>query len=138
MEIEDALIQLSFHSGRNESIDDPRWANGFLGSLRPFKTLDLVEKNFHSVVNCLRALFPYIQRNNQLDKQLVNDITTIIHFGRAWGVHEDGMLRRNNLISPKEVEQLDQWLECISSVWCMILVTEDESLAFEAYNSSYS
>ena len=137
MKIEDALIELSFHSGRNESIDDPRWANGFLGSLRPYKSLVAVENNFHSVVNCLRGIFPSVQQKNQLDKNLVSDIFAIIHYGRTWGVDKDGMLRRNNLISPKEVDQLDRWLECISTVWCMTLITEDESLAFEIYDLNY-
>ncbi len=137
MRIEDVLIDLSFHSGRNELVDDPRWENGFLGSLRPFKSIDAVEYNFHSIINCLKIIFPHIQRNNQLDKQLVSDISAIIHYGRTWGVNKDGMLRRNNLISLEEVHQLDQWLECISTVWCMILITEDESLAFEIYNLNY-
>ena len=46
MDKTEARIRLSFHSGRNSLIDDPRWANGFLGSLRPFRG-ELRQENFH-------------------------------------------------------------------------------------------
>jgi len=37
MDKEEALLLLSFHSTRNSDIDNPKWENGFLGILRPFK-----------------------------------------------------------------------------------------------------
>ncbi|WP_335993961.1 hypothetical protein [Fusobacterium polymorphum] len=37
MNIELAKELLSFHSCRNDDINNPKWENGFLGSLRPFQ-----------------------------------------------------------------------------------------------------
>ena len=39
MKFKDLLVELSFHSGRNEDIKNPKWENGFLGSLRPYKNI---------------------------------------------------------------------------------------------------
>ena len=41
---EEAYILLSFHSCRNNDIENEKWENGFLGSLRPFK------ENYMSVI----------------------------------------------------------------------------------------
>lgn len=54
MTSEEARISLSFHSGRNSDIKDPRWINGFLGSLRKFNG-DIIEENFIDVMNCLKV-----------------------------------------------------------------------------------
>ena len=44
MDKETAKTLLSFHSGRNDDINNPKWENGFLGSLRPFCG-ELIESN---------------------------------------------------------------------------------------------
>ena len=49
MEKDEARKLLSFHSGRNSDIHDPRWKNGFLGCLRPFCG-ELREENFIEVM----------------------------------------------------------------------------------------
>ena len=46
---------LSFHSGRHSDIEHPKWENGFLGSLRPYKGI-LFEENFHEVIECKKPL----------------------------------------------------------------------------------
>ena len=33
------------------------------------------------------------------------------HFGRAWELAPDGMLRRNGLIAAPDVERLEAWLD---------------------------
>jgi len=129
-----AREELSFHSGRNSNIDDIRWERGFLGSLRPYQGMELVEKNFHSVIECLRVLFPSLQSNDLIEKDLVNDVNGILCLGRAWAVHEDGMLLRNGIISNDEAQKIDGWLHCISYVWTMSLDSQDESVAFEGYD----
>ena len=137
MKFKDALTELSFHSGRNEDIANPKWENGFLGSLRPYKNMTLVEDSFHKVVYCLRSLLPYIKENDHLDKCLVSDISGIICFGRAWGVDDGGMLRSNSLISKSEASKLEELVDCISYIWTTLLDTEDESIAFEIYDANY-
>ena len=37
MESDQAKELLSFHSCRNNDIHNPKWSEGFLGSLRPFR-----------------------------------------------------------------------------------------------------
>lgn len=55
MNIEEAKELLSFHSTRNSDIDNPKWENGFLGSLRPFSG-ELHNENFFEVMECWKAM----------------------------------------------------------------------------------
>lgn len=55
MNAEDAKLLLSYHSGRNPDVENPKWAGGFLGSLRPFRG-SLMEENFHEVMACLQNI----------------------------------------------------------------------------------
>lgn len=55
MNIEEAKELLSFHSTRNNDIDNPKWGNGFLGSLRPFSG-EMHKENFFEVMECLNVL----------------------------------------------------------------------------------
>ena len=55
MNIELAKKILSFHSCRNDDINNPKWKNGFLGSLRPFQG-KIYEKNFKEIIECLKTL----------------------------------------------------------------------------------
>jgi hypothetical protein len=137
MDISQAQEELSFHSGRNSNIEDVRWEQGFLGSLRPYKGMDLIEENFHSVIKCLRVLFTFIQTNDVIDKDLVSDINGILCLGRTLAVYEEGMLLRNKIISNEEAQKIDDWLHCISYVWTMSLDSQDEEVAFEEYDQLY-
>jgi hypothetical protein len=134
---EKALEELSFHSSRNDNIKEPRWENGFLGSLRPFQSMELVEQNFHKVIRNLRDLLKHISDNDCLCKNLVNDVSGIICFGRAWAVEEDGMLRRNNLITKEQTKLIEDWIDCISYALTVMLDTGDEETAFELYDTHY-
>jgi len=132
-----AKEELSFHSGRNSDIDDPRWQAGFLGSLRPYQGMSLVEENFHKIIECLRIIAPALQNNDNLSKSLVSDVSGILCLGKAWAVHKDGMLLRNNIINEMQAQQIDNWLDCISYAWMMLLDTQYVSLAFEVYDEEY-
>jgi len=55
MESDQAKELLSFHSCRNNDIHNPKWSEGFLGSLRPFRG-ELREENLIEVMECLKAL----------------------------------------------------------------------------------
>lgn len=68
MDIKLAKEILSLHSCRNEDIANPKWENGFLGSLRPFKG-EIHEENFMEIVECLRTLQIEILAAN-IDKKL--------------------------------------------------------------------
>lgn len=137
MNIEEAKVELSFHSGRNPNTDDPRWVSYFLGSLRPYKGMQLVEDNFHKIIECLDAVTPSLQNDSDVDRNLASDIAGILCLGKAWAVHKEGMLLSNKLISNSESERIDGWLDCISYAWMMLLDSQDKSLAFEAYNEQY-
>ncbi len=54
------------------------------------------------------------------------------HLSRAWAIEEDGMLRRNNLISKEQVALLSEWIDCISYA-VMVLFEGNEDEAFEPY-----
>ena len=129
MNIELAKELLSFHSCRNEDIDDPRWENGFLGILRPFQG-ELNEKNFIEVMECLKVLVPEIQKEN-IDRNIVSDIMNIIHFTRNW-VSEEGMLTRNNKLTAEQTKYLLAWSDIIETYFIYLL--EDASdIAFTDY-----
>ena len=129
MNIELAKELLSFHSCRNENIDDPRWENGFLGILRPFQG-ELNEKNFIEVMECLKVLVPEIQKEN-IDKNIVSDIMNIIHFTKIW-ISEGGMLSRNNILSHEQTKYLLAWIDIIEQ--CFIyLLNNAMKMAFDDY-----
>ncbi len=132
MNFENVKEKLMFHSGRHPDIDDPRWGNGFLGSLRPFKG-KLDESIFHDIMSCLRSLSDYLRNSDLLDKEIVSSINGILHYGRAWALEEEGMLRRNNLISDVDVEKMSDWLNCISDTFCILMDGCDDKKAFETY-----
>jgi len=132
----EAKLRLSFHSGRNSNIDNPLWENGFLGSLRPYRGKPN-ENNFHDVIACLKALSNEIRNTKYLQKTIVADITTIIHFGRAWAVSEDGMLRSNNLVQEIDWKTIEGWIECISYAFACLLDGTDDETAFEPYTYEY-
>ena len=137
MNEEQAKEELSFHSGRNSNTDDSRWEKGFIGSLRPYQGIELVESNFHAVINCLKVLAPYLRSSETIDKSIVSDIAGILCLGKAWAVQKEGMLLRNKLITTDQANVIDGWLDCISYAWSMVLDSQDESIAFEPYNEQY-
>lgn len=67
----------------------------------------------------------------------MTNVSSIITFGRAWAVHEQGMLRRNKLITASQAKTIEEWIDCISYAWTVLLDTNDSELAFEYYDNDY-
>ena len=109
---EQAREQLGFHSGRDQRIDDPRWDNGLLATLRPYRGLrrDAME----SVMECVDAVAAHLMGAEPLDREVISSLWGICHFVRAWAIHPDGMLKRNGLISDADASALEDWLEDFS------------------------
>lgn len=129
MDKTEAKIRLSFHSGRNSHIDDPRWENGFLGSLRPFRG-DLHQENFHDIMACLQVLREDLSAP-LLDREVIADLMNIIHLPRAWASPE-GMLGRNHLLSADQTKHLLAWIDIIED--CLMYLLDDAAAeAFAAY-----
>ena len=122
MNIELAKELLSFHSCRNDDINNPRWENGFLGSLRAFQG-KIYEENFKEIIECLKTLEIEIKKEN-IDKNIVSDIISIIHLTRVW-VSEKGMLGENNLLTNEQTKYLLTWVNIIES--CFMYLLEDAS-----------
>jgi hypothetical protein len=129
----EARESLRFHSGSHPDVDDPRWSRGFLGMLRPYGGLR--ETSFHEVMRALRELATDLQ-NEMVDREVVSALFGICHLARAWGIHPDGMLRRNGLIAPTDVERLERWVWTISyATSCVLDGSIDE--AFAEYDRDY-
>ena len=99
MDKNEAKELLSFHSTRNEDIDNMKWEKGFLGSLRPFRG-ELYEENLFEVIECLRALKDEFS-GIAIEKDIISDIVAIIHYPRVW-LAPEGMLGRGGNLSAGE------------------------------------
>lgn len=129
MNTDEAKKLLSFHSSRNSDVDNPKWVNGFLGSLRPF-TGTLCKENFIEVIECLRALQDELQAPT-IEREIVSDIIAIIHLTRAWA-SPDGMLGSNHLLTEEQTKELLTWVDIIENCF-MWLCDENEEEAFMDY-----
>ena len=79
---EEAYTLLSFHSCRNNDIENEKWENGFLGSLRPFQG-KLYECNFIEIMECLKVLADDFMKPT-IKQTLLSDVYSIIHLGKRW------------------------------------------------------
>lgn len=131
MEKGEAKELLSFHSMRNENIDDTRWENGFLGSLRPFCG-ELREENFVQVMECLGVLREEFSAP-AIDREMTADIVAIIHLTRAW-MAPGGMLGSNHLLTEEQTERLQAWVDIIETCF-MYLLDNDVEDAFDDYEA---
>lgn len=127
----EALELLKYHSFTHKDIDNPKSEKGFLGMLRPFQG-ELFEDNFHELMNVIKALKEQFSKKH-IDRQLISDFWGICHLSRSWGINEEGMLRRNNLISDTQIQLLATWTDCISSTIMNLLAGLPEVEAFESY-----
>ena len=130
MTIEEAKKLLALHSCRDEDIDNPKWTNGFMGSLRPFSGT-LHEENFTEVMACLNVLKDEFAAP-AVDRGIVADIVSMIHLTRVW-VSPNGMLGQNHLLTKEQTEQLLLWVDIIEES-LMYLLDQDEEDAFFTYN----
>ena len=120
MDYDDAVEQLTFHSGSNPNIDDPRWEQGFLQTLRMYRgTLD--HDAWKSVLDCVDAVSTHLKTAPLLDRSVVNSLWGILHFSRSWALHPDGMLRRNQIVTKEDQETLLNWLDELAERIALLL-----------------
>ncbi len=105
--------------------------DGFLGSLRPYRGLDA--DSYHDLMACLRALAPMLRASESLDRELANALFGIAHYVRAWALHPEGMLRRNDLIAGADRMVLEAWLDAYTHAVACLLDGQEVALAFEPY-----
>lgn len=99
-------------TGTSDSNGEPACLEeGFLGSLRPYR--GLMERNFHIVMEALLAAGETIHREPQVDRELVDSLWSMCSLARHWGLHPEGMLQRNHLITKADAERLEVWIEAI-------------------------
>lgn len=120
---------LSFHSTRNEDVHNPKWENGFLGSLRPFRG-ELYEENFFEIMECLKTLKDDFVAPT-LEQGVVSDIVSLIHLTRVWA-SPYGMLGRNHLLTEEQTKLLFAWVDIIETCF-MFLLEDDPETAFAIY-----
>jgi hypothetical protein len=112
MTYEEAKYQLSLHRG---VLDEARreWVleDGFVVSLRPYSGLH--EKNLHLVMEALLTVGERLHREPQVDRDLLSTIWSICFYARIWGLHPDGMLQRNDLITKDDITRLELWVDSI-------------------------
>lgn len=93
--------------------------NGFLGSLRPYRGLN--EQNFHIVMEALLSVGEELHRHSHIDRELVHAMWTICSTARAWGLHPNGMLQRNQLITATDTARLERWVGTLEIVSLRLL-----------------
>lgn len=130
MNIEEAKELLSYHSGTNEDVHNPKWEYGFLGSLRPFRG-KLYEENFIEVMECLNVLKDEFS-TPMIDKRMVSDIVGMVCFARVWASPE-GMLGSNHLLTSEQTRKLLIWIDIIEES-LMYLLDDAPEEAFWSYN----
>lgn len=116
---EQAIEELTFHCGTNSNLDDPRWERGFLSMLRPYRGLR--QETYDHLVQCVRVLRTELASDDCIDRRIVNSLWGICHLARSWGLHPDGMLRRNGLITDEDQRWLEAWIEELSYDVMMLL-----------------
>lgn len=129
MDKNEAKELLSFHSSRNSNINDLKWKNGFLGSLRPFCG-ELHEENFFEIMECLRILKDDFTAST-IEQGIVSDIVAIIHLTRVWA-SPYGMLGSNHLLTEEQAKHLLAWVDIIESCF-MFLLEDSPETAFIDY-----
>jgi hypothetical protein len=124
---------LKYHSFTHEDLNHSKMERGFLGMLRPFSG-ELIEENYHEVIQALKVLANELRNNKQIDKEIISAIWGICHLTRSWAIDKEGMLQRNNLIKEAQIAKLEEWIGNISYATMMILDGSDNATAFEFYN----
>ncbi|QDU11669.1 hypothetical protein [Gimesia aquarii] len=127
---EKARETILIHSGCHPDLDSfPHWRNGFLGSLRPFKELN--EKNLTEVITAITALpeFPS-------ELIVIQSLWELSTRTRLWGLDPDGMLQRNNLLSPQDTELLLLWVRCTEQAVSKLLAGGNPNEALEYYKQN--
>ena len=123
---EEAYILLSFHSCRNNDIENEKWENGFLSSLRPFQG-KLYECNFIEIMECLKVLADDFMKPT-INQTLLSDVYSIIHLGRRW---IDGA----DFVTQEQQKQIIEWVDMIQDCFYYLLEGDIDTafLEYEEY-----
>ncbi len=119
MSYEEAKEALRYHACLHPDHENTKWQNGFLGSLRPYRGA-LDPENFHGVMEVIIAAAPHLQQE-RVDREGVYALWGMSRLAARWGLHPDGMLRRNDLISAEDQATLDEWLRTIDYAVMLLL-----------------
>ena len=92
---------------------DPPGGRSFLGNLRPYQGV-LYESNFFEVIEAIRTLAPICQEADKVNRKVIAALWDICWLGRCWGIHPDGMLQRNRLVTAEDTEILGDWMDRLS------------------------
>lgn len=133
MTAEEAKKVLKYHSFTDEDINHPKMEKGFLGMLRPFMG-ELIEENYHEVMEAIKTLAGEIGDQKQVDREVISAIWGICYLTRSWAIDKEGMLQRNDLITEKQIGQLEKWVESISYTTMMILDGNDFQTTYDLHD----
>jgi hypothetical protein len=112
MNREEAIEELLFHCGCHSDFNDPRWARGFLQTLRPYRGLR--QDAYDHLLESVRAIQSELEDGDTVDKRIVGALWLICFRARSWGLDPGGMLRRNDLINEEDQRRLEAWLDDLS------------------------
>jgi ribonuclease D len=132
MNKEEAKELLLLHAFMQEDSMNTKAEQGFLGMLRPFQGI-LLEENYHEVMEALQVLADDVSERDTVDREIMAALWSICHLSKAWAIHPEGMLRRNNLITDAQVEEMETWIEDISYATLCLLDGAGFDEAFHEY-----
>lgn len=64
-------------------------------------------------MEALLTLGKRFHHSPRVDRKIIEAVWSICMFGRAWGLHPDGMLQRNKLITAADTDPLETWVDTI-------------------------
>lgn len=130
MEYQDALNTILMHGiGRNDvPLDEALHEHGFIGCLRPWSGLR--DENYRELMRAILSLRESLKGRPQWPKELIAGIMGITRMAHCWALDDQGMLRRNGLITGAELDKLRQWVRRIESVVEQLLLDRDPLEAF--------
>lgn len=105
----------------------------FLGGLRPYRGR-LPRRQFHNMMAALRVLGHSLGAGGTVDRELVSALWSLTELTRLWALEEDGMLRRNKLISDADLAVLRRWHGMLAYAVMILLESDNEQGAFHEYD----
>lgn len=136
MDLVKATQILLRHCGEPEDKDplgDAAHSHSLLASLRPYSGLR--EELFHECLQASYIVCDEIVKSRFADPRLISNIWNMCSLSRQWGLHSDGMLRRNKLISSEDLDRLTHWINCLESLFIRSLYGKPVYYQAETYCS---
>lgn len=115
MQYEDAKLELARHAG----LVDDYYEDGFLGCLRPYSGIRA--ENFHFVIESLLSVGATFDATNTIERSIAQAVFKMTVTARQWGVDDNGMLVRNQLISLDDRLRLGRWISIIETIMLDLL-----------------